>query len=71
MFEPGDRVKIANVEGEFTPEELVKEWTVISYPWKCWKEQMVTVGDEDGLEKAVNVNDLLKIEESVAPHTRE
>jgi len=63
MFEPGDRVKITNTEGEFTPEELAKEWTVISYPWKCWQAQMVTVGDENGLEKAVNINDLSKVEQ--------
>lgn len=57
MFEPGNRVTIKG-------DEAKKVWTVLSYPWKCWHDMMVNVGDEDGREKAVNVADLTKIEDS-------
>lgn len=61
MFEPGDRVRIN------TPEEQGKVWTVLSYPWKCWHDMMVTVGDENGQEKTVNVADLTKVEDKPQP----
>ena len=70
MFEPGDKVRIANTKGDFMPEELAKDWTIISYPWKCWGTKMVSIGDEGGLEKVVSVWDLMKIgevPESAAP----
>ena len=62
MFEPGDRVRI-NTPGE----EQGKVWTVLKYPWKCWHDMMVSVGDENGLEKAVNVADLTKVEDKPQP----
>ena len=61
MFEPGDRVKIKG-------DQSNKAWTVLSYPWKCWHEKMVTIGDENGQERAVNVDDLEKVKEPAAQH---
>jgi hypothetical protein len=56
MFEPGDKVRIIEDEDN-------KVWTVLGYPYKVWHEQAVVVGDAEGHEKAVTVNELAKVEE--------
>ncbi len=59
MFEPGDKVRLV---GDVEQDDENKTWTVVSYPWKSWHDLYVNIGDEDGRERAVNVENLRKVE---------
>lgn len=60
MFEPGDKVRLLKKDG-FPDYDPNKVWVVISFPRKLWHDQYVSIGDEDGREKTVNVNHLQKV----------
>ncbi len=59
MFQPGDKVRWIAPE-----RDKNKIWTVLDHPYKQWHEQMVSLGDENGMEQVANVKDLLKIDNS-------
>ena len=62
MFEPGDKVRLTE-KGDMPDYDPGKIWVVISYPRKLWHDMYVTIGDEDGREKTVNIEHLQKADD--------
>ena len=59
MFQPGDKVRWIAPE-----KDKNKIWTVVCIPYKQWHDQMISIGDESGLEQVANVKDLLIVDDS-------